>query len=62
VYETIGAPPSDEGGVKLTVAMPSPAVALTFVGAPGNPTGVTAFEAADGGPVPNALVAATVNV
>ena len=35
VYEVIAAPPSDDGGVKLTLACPSPAVAVTAVGCPG---------------------------
>jgi hypothetical protein len=32
VYEVTGAPPSEAGGVNVTVAVPSPAVATTFVG------------------------------
>ena len=35
VYEVIGAPPSDAGGVQVTVAAESPAVAAPIVGAPG---------------------------
>ena len=34
VYSVISAPPVKAGGVKLTVALPSPAVAVTSVGAP----------------------------
>jgi hypothetical protein len=59
----IALPPS-EGATHDTTADPSPAVAVTFVGAPGAvaPAGVTEFDAADAGPVPTAFVAATVNV
>lgn len=35
VYEVIGLPPLDAGGLKLTVAWPLPAVAVAAVGAPG---------------------------
>jgi hypothetical protein len=35
VYEVIGLPPSEAGGLKLIVACPLPAVAVTAVGAPG---------------------------
>ena len=63
VYEVMGLPPSDAGGVKLTVARALPAVALTPVGAPGVPApGVTLFEGLDAGPVPTSLVAFTVKV
>jgi hypothetical protein len=48
--------------VKVTVAWVLPAVALTPVGAPGGPRGVTLFEGFDCGPVPTAFVAVTVNV
>ena len=58
----IAEPPLSAGAVKLTVAWPLPAVAVTPVGASGTVRGVTAFEAADGGPVPAAFVALTVNV
>jgi hypothetical protein len=53
------------GGVKLTVACPLPAVAVTLVGAPGTvalAVGVTELEDAEAGPVPWALVAFTVKV
>jgi hypothetical protein len=56
----IRAPPSDEGGVNLTVAAALPAVAVTAVGAPGTVRGVTPVAGADAGPVPAAVVAATV--
>ena len=62
VYDRIGLPPSDAGGVKLTVACALPAVAVTPVGAPGTVAGVTLLDGADAGPVPNAFVAVTVNV
>ena len=57
----IGLPPFD-GAVQLTVACAFPAVALTFVGAPGSVAGVTAFDGLDARPVPIAFVAVTVNV
>ena len=46
----------------MTVACALPAVAVTAVGASGTAPGVTLFDGADGGPVPIALVAVTVNV
>jgi hypothetical protein len=58
----IAEPPSDAGAVKLTVACPLPATALTAVGAPASCTGVKLFDAVDAGPVPTLLVAATVHV
>jgi hypothetical protein len=58
----MGEPPSEAGGVKVTVAWALPAVALTPVGAPGGTKGVTLFEGVDAGPVPSPLVAVTVNV
>jgi len=62
VYDVIGEPPLDRGGVNATVACPMPAVAVPIAGAPGTVTGVTLFEGADAGPVPTAFVAVTVNV
>ena len=50
------------GAVQLTVAWPSPAEAVTVIGAPGSPAGMTALELIDSGPLPEALVACTVNV
>jgi hypothetical protein len=50
------------GAVQLTMAFPSPATALTPVGAPGSPIGMTMLEGAEAGPVPNTLVALTVKV
>ena len=59
----MGLPPS-AGAVQLTVAEPLPGRADAPVGAAGAvaPAGVTAFDGADAGPVPTALVAVTVNV
>jgi hypothetical protein len=62
VYSVIGDPPFDAGAAKLAVACSFPVVAATATGAPGTVNGVTAFEGADAGPVPTALVAVTVNV
>ena len=62
VYDVIGEPPPDAGGVNVTVACVFPAVAGPIVGGPGTAAGVTLFDGADGGPVPTALVAVTVNV
>ena len=66
VYEVIGLPPFNAGAAKLTVACPLPAVAVTFVGAPGtvaiDDVGVTLFDGADASPTPCPFVAATVKV
>jgi hypothetical protein len=56
------APPVAVGEVQLAVACAFPAVAVTLVGGPGGPTGVTLFDAAEAAPVPTLLIAATVNV
>src|SRR5688572_11872368 len=62
-YETIGSPPLESGGRKLTVARPLPPMARTLSGMPGgDATGITLLDAADGGPSPAALKAVTVNV
>jgi hypothetical protein len=58
----IALPPLLDGGVQFTVACPFPAVALTFVGAPGAVMGVTALEGLDAGLLPMAFVAVTVKV
>ena len=61
----IAAPPVLAGAFQLTLAEPLPAVAATFVGAPGGvaaATGVTGGLAAEAGPVPALLVAFTVKV
>ena len=55
-------PPLLAGAVQLTVADAFPAVAVTPVGAPGRPFGVTAFEGDESEPVPLALVAETLKV
>jgi hypothetical protein len=44
------------------VAFVLPATAVTLVGAPGAPVGVTAFDALDETPVPTVLVAVTLKV
>src|SRR4051794_18625756 len=62
-YPVSGVPPVLVGAVQVTVALKSPAAADGLVGAPGAlPLGVMAFELDDAGPVPMALIAATVNV
>ena len=62
VYWVMVLPPLP-GAVQVTVAEALPAVALTFVGFPGMVfAGVTAFDEAEAGPVPTALVAVTLNV
>ena len=58
-------PPLEAGAVQVTVAEALPAVAVPMVGAPGTvagAVGVTELEAAEAGPVPTALIAATVKV
>jgi hypothetical protein len=62
VYDVIGAPPFEAGGVNATPACALPAAAMTSAGAPGSVAGVTLFEGADASPVPTELVAVTVNV
>ena len=56
--------PPFAGAVQLTCADALAGVAVTAVGAAGavGPVGVTAFDGAEAGPVPIALVAVTVNV
>ena len=61
----IAEPPFDAGAVKVTVAWPLPAVAVTPVGAPGTVapwSGVTGFDGAEAAPVPTPFVAVTVKV
>ena len=55
-------PPLEAGAVKLTVAWPLPAVAVTTVGAPGVVAGVTLLDGLEAGPVPVELAAVTVKV
>lgn len=65
VYCSMGAPPSETGGVNETIACPSPADAVTLVGAPGAVTaacGVTLADAAEAELVPALFVAVTVKV
>ena len=62
VYFVMALPPSEAGGVKVTVARAFPRVAVPMVGAPGTVAGITLFEAADAAPVPTAFVAFTVKV
>jgi hypothetical protein len=58
----MGRPPVDEGALKATVTVPSPAVREVMAGLPGGPVGVSGLEAADGGLIPRPLVAVTVKV
>ena len=58
----IGPPAEEAGGVQLTVAERSPAIAVTAVGGLGPPTGVTGVEAALGALTPALLIATTVKV
>ena len=62
MYDVIGEPPLEAGGVNATVACALPAVAVPIVGAPGTVAGVTLFDGAEASPVPTAFVAVTVNV
>jgi len=62
VYPVMAEPPSLTGTVHDTTAEALPAVADAAVGAPGTVAGVTAYEGADAGPVPEMLVAVTVKV
>ena len=56
-------PPLLDGADQLTVAEPTPATALTPVGAPGaTAAGVTAAEAVEVNPGPVVFTARTVNV
>ena len=61
VYEVIGLP-FDAGALKVTYICDVPAIAVTPVGVPGTPAGVTLLEAVDSAPEPTALVALTVKV
>ena len=58
----IGEPPSLAGAVHDSAADAFPGTAVTPVGAPGTAAGVTAALGDEGGEVPAALVAVTVNV
>jgi hypothetical protein len=64
-YAVTGEPPFEDGATKLTDAAPSPAVATTFVGAPGwvvAALGVTGLDGFEGEDLPAAFVAVTANV
>jgi hypothetical protein len=61
-YEVIGLPPSEEGGLKVTVAILSPGTTDVMLGIPGTVAGVTGLEAADAAPWPIELIAFTVKV
>ena len=56
------ADPLPAGAVKLTIALPQEATAITPVGASGTPCGVTRLEVADGAPVPTLLLAVTLQL
>jgi len=58
----IALPPLLAGPVQLTDAWPLPAMAVTAVGAPGVPTGVTAEDGAEAALLPTLFVACTENV
>ena len=63
-YPVIALPPSENGGVKLTMSSPvAPTTVLAIVGAPGGTAiGVTLLDAAEAALIPTALVAVTVKV
>ena len=61
VYEVIELPLA-VGAVHDTVALPCPAVAITPVGLPGSPEGVTLLDGLEAAPDPSTFVAVTVNV
>jgi len=58
----IAEPPFDAGAVQLTLARVFPALAVTLVGEPGGPAGVTEVEALDAGLLSMTFVAFTVKV
>ena len=61
LYEVMGLPPFEAGAVKEMIACAFPALTETPVGDDGGAAGVTVAEDADGGLVPAAFVAVTVN-
>ena len=61
-YAVIGLPPSLAGAVHETATVVSPAVAVTPVGALGNPGVVITADAALDAELPTRFVATTVNV
>jgi hypothetical protein len=60
-YELIAGPPEFDGGVRETVADPFPMVAVTPVGAPGFPAGLTDEEDGELELLPVALLATEEN-
>ena len=56
MYSRIGAPPVEDGAVNATDAEVAPAVATTFVGAPGTVAGVPLLEF-DAAPAPTLFTA-----
>ena len=62
VYPVIGDPPLDAGGVQVTVAEASPAVAEAAVGLPGAPTSATSVPVVAGAPSPALSVATTLKL
>ena len=62
VYEVMADPPLLAGALKVTVAWPFPATALTPVGAPGTVAGTTELLVPEDVLVPTEFVAVTVNV
>jgi hypothetical protein len=61
VYELIAGPPVFVGGVNETVADPLPIVAVTPVGTPGFPAGLTDADDAEPELLPVALLATDEN-
>ena len=61
-YPVSGEPPSLLGADQETVTDPSPGRPVTFWGCAGTPRTTTDGDGLDGAPVPDALVAVTVNV
>ena len=57
-----GGPRFSSDGVHETVALASPATAVTLVGWPGSGAGVTGADGCDSGPAPTALIARTATV
>jgi hypothetical protein len=61
-YPVMVKPPLVNGAVHDITTWALPGVAMTPVGALGTPTGMTALEGLEAGPVPDELVAVTVKV
>ena len=63
VYPVMARPPFEDGAVQATTDLVlALELAVTPVGAPGVVAGTTAAEAVEAAPVPESLVAVTVNV